>query len=92
MVKWWFNSPYAAHEYRRGHMRGIMYLGELEASSLSKKQKINVKISTEYETIFMDESMDKILWSKYFIDVQGYKGFHNKLMQYNDNDDFLEKW
>ena len=69
-----------------------MYLGELEVSSLSKKNNINVKISTEYETIFMDESMDKILWSKYFIDVQGYKGFHNKLMQYNDNDDFLEKW
>ena len=64
MVKWWFNSPYAAHEYRRGHMRGIMYLGELEVSSLSKKQKINVNSPTEDEMIGVNKSIAKILWSK----------------------------
>ena len=37
-------------------------------------------------------AMEKILWSRYFIEAQGYKIDHNKLMQDRNSATLLEKF
>ena len=36
------------------------------------KQKINTQSSTEAEIVALDDLMDKIVWTKLFIEAQGY--------------------
>ena len=45
------------------------------------KKYINGKSSTEGELIGVDYAMTKIIWSRYFIEAQGYKISHNRLVQ-----------
>ena len=58
-----------------------MSLGKGAVSRLSTKQKINGGSSTEYKLIGLDDAVTKILWSKYFIEAEGYKIEHDKLFQ-----------
>ena len=57
-----------------------MSLGKRVVSSLPKQKKINRNISTEGGLIRVDDAMAKILWSRYFIEAQGYKISHNRIM------------
>ena len=50
----------------------MLTLGSGAITSLSRKQKINGKSSTEAELIAVDESMLQILWTRYFLENQGY--------------------
>ena len=40
--------------------------------SISKKQKLNTKILTEAELIGADDAMPHMLWTRYFLEAQGY--------------------
>ena len=68
----------------------MIYLVKGAVSSISPKKRINGKISIDNELIGVEKSMAKILWSRYFIEAQGYNIAHNKLMQYNKNAILLE--
>ena len=57
-----------------------MSLGNRAVSSFSIKQKINGKISTEYDMIGVDNATAKILWSEYFIEAKGHNVEDNKLL------------
>ena len=52
--------------------------------STSQKQKLNTRSSTETELVAVDDFMPQILWTKYFLDAQGYCSVH-KLQQDNVN-------
>ena len=68
-----------------------MSLGHGSVVSFSKKQKINVRSSTEGELVGADDGMSLILWSKYFIEAQGYTVETNKLFQDNKSTMVLEQ-
>ena len=38
--------------------------------SISKKQKINTKISMDTELIRVDDAMPKMLWTRYLLEAQ----------------------
>ena len=67
-----------------------MYLKKVVVYILSTKQKIKGNISIEDDLVGVDNIMSKILCSIYFIESQGYKIVHNKLMQDNKSDILLE--
>ena len=69
-----------------------MSLGKLVVSISSTKQNINGKSSTEDDLVSVEDTMAKIFWSKYFIDVQEYNIDHNKLLQDNKIAILLKKW
>ena len=60
-------------------------------SSFSTNQIINRKSFTEYTLIGVYDATEKILWSRYFIEAQGYNISHNKLMQDSKRAILLEK-
>ena len=83
VVKLWVDTPYAGHEYCQVHTGAMVILGKGAVSSFSTK-KYKQKSSIEGLLIGVDDAMAKILWSKYFIEAQGYNIEHNRLMQDNN--------
>ena len=59
--------------------------------SISKKQKLNTKSSTEAELIWADNEMPKIAWTRYLLEAQGYGIDENILYQDNMSAMLLEK-
>ena len=60
MLKWGVDVSYAAHENMRGHTGRTMSIGKDGRGSIisiSKKQKLNTKSSTEAELIGVDDPM-----------------------------------
>ena len=83
VVKWWVGASFAVHKYFRGHTGSIISLGKVSVSIFSTHKKINRMSSIEGELIGVDNAMSKILWSRYFIEAQGYKIAYNRIMQDN---------
>ena len=58
--------------------------------AMSKKQKLNTWSSTEAELVSVDDAMTMILWTKLFLDAQGYSVEKNILYQDNKSSILLE--
>jgi len=65
-----------------------MGTGALQAGS--GKQKLNARCNTEAELVGVDDVMAKILWTKLFIEQQGYEVLRNILFQDNKSSILLE--
>ena len=75
VLKLWVEASYAAHDDMWVHAEGTMSMvkeGRRSIISISKKQKINTKISTEAELIRADNKMPQMLWTRYLLETQGY--------------------
>jgi hypothetical protein len=68
----------------KSHTGGVMSLGTGAAYSASKKQKLNTKSSTEAELVGIDDILPQALWTKYFMEAQGY-GTQSILAQDNQS-------
>ena len=62
-----------------------MFWGRGLPISVSQKQKLNSRSSTKSEVITVDHCMDKILWTKLFLEDQGISLGENILMQDNQS-------
>jgi len=60
-----------------------MSLGNGIICSMSTKQKVNTRSSTEAELVGVDDIISKVLWTKLFIEAQGHKVTTNVI--YRDN-------
>ena len=68
-----------------------MSMGKGSVYSSSIKQKLNTKSSTESELVAADDNMPQLLWTKYFLEAQGYKVNKSLLYQDNQSSILLEK-
>jgi hypothetical protein len=59
--------------------------------SVSRKQKLNTKSSTEAKLVGIDDVSVMILWTKLFLEAQGYKIKKNILYQDNKSAILLEE-
>ena len=71
-INWYVDALYVTHSNYKGHTSMMMTMGFGALVSMSRGQKINVKISTEAEIVGLDYSLGDILWGKYFLEEQGY--------------------
>ena len=83
VIKWWADASYAVHDDCKGHTGYMMSLGEGAVTSASRKHKLNVKSSTESEIVGADDTLPQALWTRYFIEAQGYA--IDKMILYQDN-------
>lgn len=60
-----------------------MSLGRGVITSMSQKQKLNTRSSTEAELVILHDDFSRILWKNYFIIAQGYP--IDKFHVYQDN-------
>ena len=91
VVKWWVDASFAVHTDMKSHTGGTMSLGKGSVYSASTWQKLNTKSLTESKLVGVDDVMPLILWTRYFLQVQGYEVKDNKVFQDNQSAMLLEK-
>lgn len=82
-IKWYVDAAFAVHKDYKSHTGATMTLGEGVLCSVSTKQKVMSRSSTEAELVGLDDVISKVLWSKLFIEAQGHKV--NTTVIYRDN-------
>ena len=87
---WFIDASHAVHWDCKGQTGAGMTLGKGAVISCSWKQKLNTKSSTETELVGVDDAMQKVLWSLYFIQEQGYNMTHALIYQDNKSSILLE--
>ena len=85
IIKWWVDASYAVHPNMRSHTGATMTLGKGSPYSISSKQKINTVSSTEAELVGISDVMKLIIWTRLFMESQGYSVTDNVLYQDNQS-------
>ena len=91
ILKWWIDTSFAVHPDFKSHTGGCLTMGCGAAVSLSRKQKLNTRSSTEAEVVGVDDVLTLMLWTKLFMEAQGYHIEKNILYQDNQSAMLLEK-
>ena len=87
----WVDASYAPHDNMRSHTGATFSLGKGGIFNLSTIQKLVARSSTEAELIGVHDVLPLIIWTKYFLEAQGYKLKYNKVYQDNMSAMLLEK-
>jgi hypothetical protein len=91
MLKWWIDGSHGVHPNMRGHTGCGLSMGQGFPISASSKQKLNTRSSTETELVGVDDFMPSIMWSRLFLEAQGYGVTENIIFQDNQAAILLEK-
>ncbi len=83
IIKWWVDASFAVHPDMRSHTGGVMTPGKGTIYGTSTRQKIDTKSSAEAELVGVNDVMPHVLWTRYFLEAQGY-GVRESIM-YQDN-------
>jgi len=91
LMRWWVDASFATHPDYRSHTGAVLSLGKGGVISMSRKQRLNTKSSTEAEVVGIDDASSQILWTNYFIKAQGYHIDDTLVYQDNQSAILLEK-
>jgi hypothetical protein len=67
---WSVDASFAIHKDMRSHTGAVLTLGQGALMSMSIKQKINTKSSTEAELVGVDDAMNFVEWIQLFVEQQ----------------------
>jgi len=90
-IKWHIDAAFAVHKDFKSHSGATMTLGAGTVCSISTKQKVNTRSSTESEKVAVDDVLSKVLWTKLFIESQGFTVKTNVIYQDNTSSIKLEE-
>ena len=88
-IQWHVYALFAVHNDFKSHTEITTTLGKGTITSVSTKQKANARSLIESELIDIDDGVVKILWTKLFIQCQGF--FVKLNLVHRDNTLKLEK-
>jgi hypothetical protein len=91
VVKWYVDASFAVHPDFKSHTGASMTYGEGAPITMSRKQKLNTRSSTEAELVGVDDASNQMLWTKLFLEEQGVQIEKNILYQDNKSSILLEK-
>ena len=91
LLMWYVDASFVVHPNMRSHTGGGLTMGRGFPISVSTKQKLTVKSSTEGELVGVDDMMPIILWMRQFLLEQGYGIEENLLLQDNKSLVLLER-
>jgi hypothetical protein len=83
IVKWYVDAAFEVHVDFISHTGATLTLGSGAISSASTKQKVNTRSSTDAELIVIDDYIAQVVWTKNFLEAQGY-GVNDTVI-YHDN-------
>ena len=90
-IVWSIDAAFAVHPDKKSHSGMTMTMGKGAITSLSRKQKLNTRSSTEAELVAVDDCMSQVLWTKHFLEAQGYETKASLVLQDNESAIKLEK-
>ena len=91
IIKCWVDASYGVHWDSKMHTGAIMSMGKGAMVNISRKHKLNVGSSTEYELVSIADVLGMMMWCKYFMEAQGYTIENNILYQNNKSTILLAK-
>jgi hypothetical protein len=91
VIKWYVDASFAVHGDFKSHTGAAMSYGGGAPITMSRKQKLNTRSSTEAELVGADDAMNLILWTRLFLGEQGYDVLENIVFQDNKSAILLEK-
>jgi hypothetical protein len=91
ILKWYVDASFAVHADFKSHTGSVMSMGKGAITTMSRKQKLNTKSSTTAELVGADDVSTMMLWTKLFMEEQGYPIKENILYQDNKSAILLEK-
>jgi hypothetical protein len=91
VLKWWTDASFATRADMKSQTGVAMSMGNGAIYSLSKKQKLNTKSSTEAELVGADDILPQMIWTRNFMNAQGWTLQRNLLYQDNQSAMLLEK-
>jgi hypothetical protein len=84
-IKWYTDASFSVHPDYRSHASAVMTMGRGAITSISRKQAMNAQSSTKAEVVAADEVFGSMIWSKLFLEDQGYPVKENVLFQDNQS-------
>ena len=90
VIKWYVDIAFAVHPDFKSHTGGGMTYGHGFPQSQLRKQKLNTRSSTKAKLVGADNVFTMILWTKLFMEHQGYNIKKNILFQDNKSAILLE--
>ena len=85
------DAAFTVHNDFKSHTGVVMTFGRGALQSISRKQKLNTRSSTEAELVGVDDIAVMILWTKLFLESLGYVVEKNILYQDNKSTILLEE-
>jgi len=90
IMHWHVDASFAVHPDFKSHTGGTYTMGEGVITHMSRKQGLNTRSSTEAEVVAADDVIGPMLWTKLFLEWQGYPVKENILYQDNRSAMLLE--
>ena len=87
ILQWYIDASHQIHDDCKGHTGALITLRKGATLSSSNKHKINTKISTESEIVAVHDKSSEVLWTRHFLEAQGYT--ISDIIIYQDNMSFL---
>jgi hypothetical protein len=91
VLKWHGDAAFAVHGDYRSHTGGTFTMGQGAITTISRKQGLNTRSSTEAEIVAADDLVAPMVWTRSFMEAQQYKVVENVLYQDNQSAIKLEK-
>jgi hypothetical protein len=91
VIKWYVDCAFAVNPDFKSHTGGSMTYGQGTPMSMSRKQKLNTRSSTEAKLVGPDDLSVLILWTRLYMECQGYDIDKNILFQDNKSTILLEQ-
>ena len=87
---WFIDGAFAVHDDMRSHSGSYMTFGRGMMNGSSNKQKLNTTSSTEAEIVGVHDNMPAVLFTRYFLEAQGYPLKPSIIHQDNQSSILLE--
>lgn len=81
----WVDVSFAVHDDMKSHTGGAMSFGTGVISTMSSKQKLNTKSTTESEFVGASDYLARPIWTKGFMEEQGKRILETFLHQDNES-------
>ena len=91
IIRWWIDASYAVHNDMKGHTGATLSLGKGSVYSGSWKQRLVARSSTESELIGVYDALPQVLWTKQFLEEQGWSNSATVMYQDNTSSILLER-
>ena len=91
IVRWWIDASYAVHDDMKGHTGAALSLGKGGIYSGSWKQRLVARSSTESELVGVYDVLPQILWTKLFLEEQGWLDSATVIYQDHTSSILLER-
>jgi len=91
VIRWWIDASYGVHPDMKSHTGATMSMGTGCVYSMSRRQRLNTRSSTEAELVGVNDAMSMVLWCRLFLESQGFTVTDNILYQDNQSAMLLEK-